>query len=116
MYKLITCFFIVLMATSCSCSKKATETAKKETNTAMEDVKKMVTDGYTSGIIEYSDKEGDCEYTIKLEDGRYFESTSIDPKFLENGTKVWFKFRGLRRVSQCPKANPVEITEMILRK
>jgi len=47
---------------------------------------------------------------IKLEDGRYFESTDLKEEYKEDGTTVWFTYRPLRRMSMCSKANPIAIT------
>lgn len=74
--------------------------------------KEMLAAGFTKGTIVHSDKEGDCEYTIKLEDGRYFESTDLTQEFMKDGMTVWFTFNPLRRMSKCNKANPVTLTEI----
>lgn len=74
--------------------------------------KEMLAQGFTKGTIFHSKEEGDCEYTIKLEDGRYFESTDLKDEFKKDAMAVWFTFRPLRRMNTCLKANPVGINEM----
>lgn len=70
------------------------------------------TTGYTSGTIVQSKVEGDCEWTIKLEDGRHFDPMTIDKGFMENGAPVWFKYTPQRRANRCKKATPIAITEI----
>ena len=72
--------------------------------------------GYTSGIIEYSQEKDDCEYTIKLKEGLYYDPINLEDGFKKDGMAVYFKFRGLRMMNRCPKANPVSIEEMVLAK
>jgi len=100
----------LLSASSC----KGTQGVEKEelTETAMEKKEMLLNEGYTAGVIIHSTEEGDCEWTIKLEDGRHFESISMQDEFKENGAKVFFKFIPQRRMSRCTKANPIAITEM----
>lgn len=78
----------------------------------MEQEKEMVAQGFTKGTIVHSKEEGDCEYTIKLEDGRYFESTDLKEEYMKDGMTVWFTYGPLRRMNKCKKANPVSIIAM----
>ncbi len=68
--------------------------------------------GYTSGIIVYSKEKDDCEYTIKLKDGLYYDPINLEDSYKKDGMAVYFKFRGLRMMNRCTKANPVSIEEM----
>lgn len=109
---LITTALCSLMSLS-SC-KSTQEAAKEEITTSVMNKKEtLLKEGYTAGTIVHSTKEGDCEWTIKLEDGRYFESPTMKDKYKKNDMKVYFKFHPQRRMNQCTKASPVEITEMI---
>ncbi len=65
----------------------------------------------------YSDKENDCEYTIKMVgNSTYFlDPITLDDTFKKDGEKVWIKFRGLRQMNRCEKANPIELTEILKR-
>ena len=99
----------LLLIMACNGTKELTsEQASK--NMAQE--KEMIAQGFTRGTIVHSKAEGDCEYTIKLEDGRYFESTDLKDEFKKDAMQVWFTFRPLRRMNTCQKANPVGISEM----
>lgn len=96
-------------AASCSSTKKVTEAEEaktKITETAMKEK------GYSSGIIIYSEEEGDCEYSIQVNTGATFDPINLADEFKNHKEKVWFTFRGLRRANRCPKANPVEIEDM----
>lgn len=91
-----------------SCGQKATteEKAKEETTMSFD------TTGYTSGTIIQSKAEGDCEWTIKLKDGRFLDPMTIDKDFMKDGATVWVKFLPQRRMQRCDKANPVDLTEI----
>lgn len=107
---------IVMTLTLSSCGQKATtEETVKTTTSKMED-KKFDLKEYTAGVITETKQEGNCQWVITLKDGRIFETTEMSKEFKKNGTSVYFKFRGLRRMSLCPGANPIEITEMHLAK
>ncbi len=111
---------LLVTATLCSLmslsSCKSTQETKKEVITAASSEQKEVfmKEGYTAGTIVHSKEEGDCEWTIKLEDGRHYESMSMKEEFMKNDLKVYFKFIPQRRMSNCTKASPIEITEMVL--
>lgn len=109
---LITSALCSLMSlTSC---KSTQETVKEEITTSVMDTKEtLLKEGYTAGTIVHSTKEGDCEWTIKLEDGRHFESLTMEEEYKKSDMKVYFKFLPQRRMSSCTKASPVQITEMI---
>lgn len=72
--------------------------------------------GYTAGTIVQSKAEGDCEWTIKLADGRHLDPMTMDKDFMEDGAEVWLKFSPQRRMNRCDKASPVEITEIKMAK
>jgi len=101
---------VTFMAISC-CSQKATTT--EDTKTALMD---FDTTGYTSGTIVQSKAEGDCEWTIKLVDGRHLDPLTIEKSYMKDGTSVWFKYTPQRRMNRCDKASPVGITEMKMSK
>jgi len=72
--------------------------------------------GYTAGVIVYSKEKDDCEYTIKMKDGLHYDPINLEDGYKKDGMAVYFKFRGLRMMNRCPKANPVSIEEMRLAK
>lgn len=94
----------------------ATETTVIEPNTNTEtmDPQKLMADGYLLGTIVYSDKEGDCPYTIQMPGDKmefyYLDPVNLEEKYKKDGQKVWIKFNGLRRMNRCDKATPAEIT------
>jgi len=96
-------------AASCSSTKKVAETEDSKAKIIASEMKEK---GYNSGIIIYSTKEGDCEYTIQVDTGATFDPINLADKFKNHREKVWFKYRGLRRANRCPNANPVEIEDM----
>lgn len=108
---------------SCGTTEKQTTsttetTTTGETNTTNEkmDAKKMMATGYLLGTIVYSDKEGDCPYTIQMPGDKmefyYLDPINLDESYKKDGQKVWIKFAGLRRMNRCDKATPAEITDI----
>lgn len=103
--------FIAALGLS-SCGQKAvTEETSKTTEMTSSTFDST---GYTSGTIVQSKAEGDCEWTIKLADGRHFDPMTMDKSVMKDGVKVWFKFIPQRRMNRCDKASPVEITEITI--
>lgn len=105
-----------ILYSSCNASKSHEIKEQKSENT-VEEINKMEEEGYKKGMIVYSDKENDCEYTIKMEgNSAYFlDPITLEDAFKKDGEKVWIKFRGLRRMSRCEKANPIELLEILKR-
>lgn len=101
---------IFLLAASC-CSQKTATVTEENTKTNVDDVV-VINNDYTTGVITKTKEEGECQWVIKLKDGRIFETTDMKENFMKDGTVVYFKYRGLRRMSSCPGASPIEITEM----
>lgn len=93
-----------------------TTTTETNTNTGAMDPKKMMAAGYFLGTIVYSDKEGDCPYTIQMPGDKmefyYLDPINLEEKYKKDGQKVWIKFNGLRRMNRCDKATPAEITDI----
>lgn len=96
-----------------SCNSKK-QTMEQNNNRDQE----MIVQGYTKGTIHHSEKEGDCPYQIIVSTGEntlvYYDPTNLSERFKQDKAIVYFKFRGLRRMNRCPRAAPVEITEMEL--
>lgn len=119
---------IALTLLSCGSTEKQTRstaetttteaTIETETNTDNEkmDAQKLRAAGYILGTIVYSDKEGDCPYTIQMPGDKmefyYLDPVNLEEKFKKDGQKVWIKFNGLRRMNRCDKATPAEITSI----
>lgn len=68
---------------------------------------------YTAGVIVHSKEKNDCEYTIRLKEGIFYDPVNLDDGFKKDGMAVYFKFMGLRMVNRCTKANPISIKEII---
>ncbi|RMB58032.1 hypothetical protein EAX61_10460 [Dokdonia sinensis] len=110
---------VFLTLGACKCSETATHqtTNEKETMTTTESNKEVqygvgIDDNTTLGSIVYSDKEGDCEYVIKTDDGRMLDPQNIDKSFQKDGMKVEFTFAALRMMNRCEKANPIRIIKI----
>ncbi len=80
------------------------------------DPQKLMAEGYMLGTIMFSDKEGDCPYTIQMPGDKmefyYLDPLNLDEKYKVDGLKVWVKFKGLRTMNRCDKATPAEITDI----
>jgi hypothetical protein len=90
----------------------ATQKGVSQSMSTEDNTEKMIAEGYAAGVIELSNKEGDCPVTIRLEGGEetmYYDPLEIDDSYKVTGMKVWFKFSGLRMMNRCPKANPIRI-------
>lgn len=113
---------------SCGTAEKRTQPASTPETTTVEtiettstttetiDPQKMMAAGYLLGTIVYSDKEGDCPYTIQMPGDKmefyYLDPINLEEKYKKDGQKVWIKFNGLRRMNRCDKATPAEITDI----
>jgi hypothetical protein len=100
-----------IILTACCTSKKSTTDTNSINQEATMSAEKMLEEGYKSGTITYSDKENDCDYTIKL-DGEYvlyYDAINLDDAYKKDGMKIWFTFNGLRMPNRCEKANPIQI-------
>lgn len=102
--------FIAAITLSCCGQKAVTEETIKITE--VNDTK-FESEGYTVGTVVQSKVEGDCEWTIKLADGRYLDPMTMDKNFMKNDAKVWIKFSPQRRMNRCDKGIPVAITDIL---
>lgn len=109
-----TAFFLIFSFGICSCSNKGVTSASDPQNTitSTEEDKIIVDNTYSIGVVTQTKEIGDCEWVIKLGDGRIFETTNLKTEFKKDGNTVNFKYRGLRKLSKCKGATPVEITEI----
>ena len=112
----ITIFSVFIF--SCGTSTRNTSNVTDKSNETKMETAKMMENGFKKGVIVASDKEGDCPYTIQLEDDNYkyfLDPINITEEFKKDGEKIWVKFAGLRMMNRCEKANPVSIIEMHVR-
>lgn len=110
---LILSFSFTLSMTSCKSSKESQVQDSTKNLVTVEKEQNMIKDGFTKGTIVYSKEPGDCEWTIKLDNGVHYESMTLPEEYKKADITVYFKFIPQRRPNKCAKANPVEITEMI---
>lgn len=107
---------LTLIVISCNSSSKTTEGKNTNEVTDIEmKTEKMIKAGFMMGTIIYSDVEGDCPYVIDVVNADYkymLDPINLEETFKTDGTKIWFKFAGLRMMNRCEKANPVSIIEM----
>ena len=91
-----------------------TTTTETTTNSEAMDPQKLKAEGYALGTILYSDKEGDCPYTVQMAGDKaksyYLDPVNLEEQYKKDGQKVWIKFNGLRRMNRCNNATPIEIT------
>ena len=105
--------FLFLFAIACNTTKEATSNNNNKPSVEQQNEQKMMAAGFKKGIVVYSDKEGDCPYTIKLEkEDTYYDPINLEENYKTNGEKVWFQFNPLRRMNRCVKANPVYLSEI----
>ena len=110
---------------SCGTTKKQTQTTTtSETTTTVVTTEnneimnpqKMIAAGYLLGTIVYSDKEGDCPFTIQMPGDKmefyYLDPINLEEKYKKDGQKVWIKFAGLERMNRCDRATPAQIIDM----
>jgi len=107
-------FSIMILSCNTIKDKKNADGTTASNEEIMAEEKKMMEEGFKKGVIVYSDVEGDCPYTIKMEgESAYFlDPINLEEAFRKDGEKIWFKFNGLRRMNRCEKANPVSIETM----
>ena len=114
---LITTAFALVFNLSCSSGKQAKqseETDKQVTEMTAND-RSMIEAGFKLGTVEVSTVEGDCPYTIKMEEGdtTYFlDPINLEESYKVQGQQLWFKYAGLRMMNRCDKASPISITEI----
>lgn len=113
--KILMIFLGVLLISCGSTTRTISESTSEEAAGNLELLNDMTKEGFLSGTIIYSEKEGDCAYVIDVDnEGHSFmlDPINLDKSFMKDGQQVWFKFTGLRMMNRCTKANPVNIIEM----
>lgn len=106
---------LILLGTAallCFVSCKNTKEVAKDNIDEKVTEEKFDPTGYTAGVIVYSQDKDDCEYTIKLKDGLFYDPINLEDGYKKEGMAVYFKFRGLRMRNRCNKANPISIEEI----
>ena len=107
---------LLLLAGGCNSPQSTVSENETSESTTTADMvaKKMLEAGYAKGTIVYSDIEGDCPYTIRVdsESSYLLDPVNLTETYKNDGAKIWVKYTGLRRMNRCEKANPVTITEI----
>ncbi|RFN59000.1 hypothetical protein [Marixanthomonas ophiurae] len=105
--------FLFLFAIACNSTKETPSDNNEMISIEKQNEQKMMDAGFKKGMIVFSEKEGDCPYTIKLEEGdTYYDPINLEESYKKDGEKVWFQFNPLRRMNRCVKANPVFVSEI----
>ena len=105
--------FLFLFAIACNSSKETTSDNSNMTSVETQNEQKMMNAGFKKGVVVYSNEEGDCPYTIKLEqEDTYYDPINLEESYKTDGEKVWFQFNPLRRMNRCVKANPVFVSKI----
>jgi hypothetical protein len=113
--KILMIFLGVLLISCGSTTRTISESTSEEAANNLELLNDMTKEGFLSGTIIYSEKEGDCAYVIDVDNEGHsymLDPINLDKSFMKDGQQVWFKFTGLRMMNRCTKANPVNIIEM----
>lgn len=105
--------FLFFFAIACNSSKETTKDTTEMNSVKQQDEQKMMDAGFKKGVVVYSNAEGDCPYTIKLEESdTYYDPINLEENYKTDGEKVWFQFNPLRRMNRCVKANPVYVSKI----
>lgn len=112
---------LLLFFTSCNTSKEATQEtndnamSNESSNHKIMD-SQMVKDGFHLGEIKYL-KDSECNYIIIDQTTKAkFDPINISEELYKSvrndGEKVYYKYRPLRRMNRCPEANPIELIDI----
>lgn len=107
--------FTLIMFFCCSGQKTAGENSSNETNNDITmNTQKMMEAGFKQASIVASEEQGDCPFIMKVagDDSVLLDPVNLDEKYMKHGKKIWVKYRGLKMMNRCDKANPVEIEEI----
>lgn len=115
--KIFTASFLVIFMSCKSSQETSNQTDEINSETEIKTMdNEMISEGFHLGKIKHL-KESECTYIII--DGA--TNAKFDPiniseetyKYLRNdGEKVYYKYRPLRRMNRCPEANPIELIEI----
>lgn len=72
----------------------------------------MSSEGFTYVETVTTKSPAPCDTLFKTESGEILELYNYHKVIKELDTAYWIKFRRLRRKANCPKAQPVEVTEI----
>jgi hypothetical protein len=117
--RIFTVSFIIIL-TSCNSYKESSNEVKSETTKNDEQIKamdkEMIGEGFQLGVVKHL-KESECSYIIIDQATKaQFDPINIleeSYKAMRNdGEKVYYKYRPLRRMNRCTEANPIELIDI----
>ena len=117
--KIFTASFIIIL-TSCNSYKETSNEAKSESIKNDDQIKtmdsEMIGEGFQLGVVKHL-KESECSYIIIDQATKaQFDPINITEELYKairnDGEKVYYKYRPLRRMNRCPEANPVELIDI----
>lgn len=82
-------------------------------DTPAAETQQMQEAGFLMGTIK-AEIDTACPFVIEVgtENPYYLDPVDLEESYKSDGMKIWFKYRGLRRMNRCPKANPISVTEI----
>ena len=105
----------ILLGVCCSSKKTSADIAAKNQISSVKKAE-LISKGFTPGVIQESTQKEDCIFTILVSEQNkqpyFLDPINLDEAYKKNGLAVFFKYRPLRMMNRCQKANPVEIQEM----
>ena len=105
----------ILLGVCCSSKKISADIAAKSQISSLKKAELIYT-GFTPGVIQESTQKEDCIFTILVSEQNrqpyFLDPINLDEAYKKNGLDVFFKYRALRMMNRCQRANPIEIQEM----
>ena len=105
----------ILLGVCCSSKKTSADITQKSQISSFKKAE-LISKGFTPGVIQESTQKEDCIFTIQVSELNkqpyFIDPINLDETFKKNGLAVFFKYRALRMMNRCQRANPVEIQEM----
>lgn len=103
----------LLLSTGCDTVKSSTDTKTSTDSETMEKAQNRIPEGYALGTVIYQ-KDSECSYIIVDEKtGVKYDPVNMDDDtysgFKVDATKIYYKFRPLRRMNRCNEASPIEL-------
>lgn len=105
----------ILLGVCCSSKKTSADIAAKSQISSVKKAE-LISKGFTPGVIQESPQKEDCIFTILVNEQNkqpyLLDPINLDETYKKNELVVFFKYRPLRMMNRCQRANPVEIQEM----
>lgn len=117
--KFFTVSFIIIL-TSCNSYKETSQQAHSGSVNNEAEINnmdnEMIDEGFQLGVVKHL-KESECNYIIIDQTTKaQFDPINITEesyKAIRNdGEKIYYKYRPLRRMNRCTEANPIELIDI----